>query len=325
MFINQNLCVQYFVLCRPYDSPILGKRYILWELTLNYRQLEAFRAVMETGTVTAASQLLSISQPSLSTHIANLESELQLSLFHRRGGRLVPTAESHLLMGEVDHIVKAIARLSRLAADVRSLQSGRVTIAAYPAVAAMLPGFAVEFSARHDRAILDLQVHNSLRNAELAATRQVDAALTAMPIGEPAVVCELLSRVGSVCILPKGHRLTSVEVVMPEDLRDEPFIALGREDGSRQAVERVVSQHGVDLNVRFETTRSETACGLVEAAGGIAIIDPFCASAWADRVEVRPFGADVPSDVYVVRSRQDEPSLLLQAFIEDLRVKLTLN
>ena len=92
---------------------------------MNYRQLEAFRAVMETGTVTAASQLLSISQPSLSTHIANLEHELQLSLFHRRGGRLVPTAESHMLFAEVDHVVKGMARLRRLAMDIRTLHAGR--------------------------------------------------------------------------------------------------------------------------------------------------------------------------------------------------------
>lgn len=235
----------------------------------------------------------------------------------------MPTAESQLLLAEVDHVVKGMARLRRLAMDVRSLQSGRVSIAAYPAVAAMLPGFAVEFAARHDRALLDLQVHDSLRNAELAATRQVDVAFTAMPIGDSAVVCELLSRVSSVCILPKGHRLASAEIVTPQDLRDEPFIALGREDGSRQAVERVLGQHGIDLDVRFETTRSETACGLVAAGGGIAIIDPFCASAWADRIEVRPFEANVPSDVYIVRSRQEEPSLLLQAFVEDLRVRLT--
>ncbi|WP_081076831.1 LysR substrate-binding domain-containing protein [Burkholderia cepacia] len=292
---------------------------------MNYRQLEAFRAVMETGTVTAASQLLSISQPSLSTHIANLEHELQLSLFHRRGGRLVPTAEGRLLLAEVDHVVKGMTRLRRLASDIRSLQSGRVTIAAYPAVAAMLPEFAVGFAEHHNGAVLDLQVHDSLRNAELAAARQVDAALTAMPTGDPAVVCELLSRVSSVCVMPKGHRLASASIVTPQDLRDEPFIALGREDGSRQAVERVLEQHGIDLNVRFETTRSETAYGLVAAGGGIAIVDPFCASAWADRVDVRPFDADVPADVYIVRSRQEEPSLLLQAFVEALRTRLSSN
>jgi DNA-binding transcriptional LysR family regulator len=122
--------------------------------------------------------------------------------------------------------------------------------------------------------------------------------------------------------LPKGHRLASAEAVTPQDLRDEPFIALGREDGSRQAVERVLAQHGVDLNVRFETNRSETACGLVRDGGGLAIIDPHCASAWADRIEVRPFAADVPCDVYIVHSRQEEPSLLLQAFIADLREQL---
>ncbi|CAG9236723.1 HTH lysR-type domain-containing protein [Paraburkholderia caribensis] len=290
---------------------------------MNYRQLEAFRALMETGTVTAASQMLSISQPSLSAHIANLEHDLKLTLFHRRGGRLVPTAESQLLLTEVEHVVKGMGRLRRLATDIRSLQTGRVTVAAYPALAAMLPKFAVEFATKHDGALLELQVHDSLRNSELAATRQVDIALTAMPVGDPAVICELLSRASCVCILPKGHRLAAADAVTPQDLRDEPFIALGREDGSRQAVERVLGQYGVDLNVRFETNRSETACGLVQDGGGIAIIDSHCASAWTDRIAVRPFTANVPCDVYVVRSRQEDSSLLLQAFIEDLRSKLS--
>lgn len=56
----------------------------------------------------------------------------------------------------------------------------------YPAVAAMLYKFAVESSAQHDRAVLDLQVHDSLCNAELAATRQVELGLTGMPIGDAA-------------------------------------------------------------------------------------------------------------------------------------------
>lgn len=289
---------------------------------MNYRQLEAFRALMETGTVTAASQMLSISQPSLSAHIANLEHDLELALFHRRGGRLIPTAESQLLFAEVEHLVKGMGRLRRLATDIRNLQTGRVTVAAYPAVAATLPKFAVEFAANHDGAHLELQVHDSLRNAELAATRQVDIGLTAMPVGDPAVICQLLSRASCVCVLPKGHPLTNVETVNPQDLRDEPFIALGREDGSRQALERVLEQYGVELNVRFETNRSETACGLVQDGGGLAVIDPHCAYAWADRIEVRPFSANVPCDVYLVRSRQEEPSLLLQTFIEELRGRL---
>ncbi|WP_136616235.1 MULTISPECIES: LysR family transcriptional regulator [Mesorhizobium] len=68
---------------------------------MNYKQLEAFRAVMEAGTVTGASDLLHIAQPSVSAHISNLEHALKIPLFIRRAGRLVPTAEAMLLNEEV--------------------------------------------------------------------------------------------------------------------------------------------------------------------------------------------------------------------------------
>ena len=73
---------------------------------MNYKQLEAFRAVMEAGTVTGASELLHIAQPSVSAHISNLEHALKIPLFIRRAGRLVPTAEAMLLNEEVGRIVK---------------------------------------------------------------------------------------------------------------------------------------------------------------------------------------------------------------------------
>jgi DNA-binding transcriptional LysR family regulator len=50
----------------------------------SFRQIEAFRATMETGSVSAASRLLHTSQPSLSRLISDLETELGFSLFIRQ-------------------------------------------------------------------------------------------------------------------------------------------------------------------------------------------------------------------------------------------------
>jgi DNA-binding transcriptional LysR family regulator len=290
---------------------------------LNYRQLEAFRAVMETGTVTAASQALSISQPSLSAHIANLEHDLKLTLFHRRNGRLVPTAEGHMLLPEVDYLVRSMARLRTLATDMRGLQSGRISIASYPAISEFVTKFVASFASRHERATFNLRTNASERNGELAASRLVDVGLTAMPIADPSVACELITETPSVCIVPNGHRLASLTTISPHDLRGEPFVALGRGDGYRQAVDAVFERSGVDLNIRFESTLSDTACRLVSDGAAVAIVDPFCASLWAKNLEIRAFNADVPCYVYAARNRNVEASLFLQSFIDGLREGFT--
>ncbi|POO72177.1 transcriptional regulator, partial [Bacillus subtilis] len=51
---------------------------------MNFRQLEAFRAVMLTGSMTGAGHAMSISQPAVSRLIHDLEHELKLVLFQRQ-------------------------------------------------------------------------------------------------------------------------------------------------------------------------------------------------------------------------------------------------
>ena len=66
------------------------------------RQMEVFRAVMLTGSIKAASQLLFASQPAVSRIIAHTEQTLGLTLFNRVKGKLVPTPEGEALYREVD-------------------------------------------------------------------------------------------------------------------------------------------------------------------------------------------------------------------------------
>lgn len=58
---------------------------------MNFKQVEAFRAVMLSGSMTAAAEALHTSQPNISRLIAQLERLNGFSLFERIGSRLVPT------------------------------------------------------------------------------------------------------------------------------------------------------------------------------------------------------------------------------------------
>ena len=67
---------------------------------LSVRQIEAFRAVMLTRSMTRAAASLSISQPAVSRLIADLEYEIGFSLFRRRKGGLEPSADARALFAE---------------------------------------------------------------------------------------------------------------------------------------------------------------------------------------------------------------------------------
>jgi DNA-binding transcriptional LysR family regulator len=59
---------------------------------ISSRQIEAFRMVMLTGSITGASEALFVTQPAVSRLIQSLEDTTGLKLFERRGNQIVPTA-----------------------------------------------------------------------------------------------------------------------------------------------------------------------------------------------------------------------------------------
>ena len=63
------------------------------KLLITLRQVDAFRSVMITGTITGASVMLSISQPAVTRLIQDLERVMGFDLFVRRGRHIVPSDE----------------------------------------------------------------------------------------------------------------------------------------------------------------------------------------------------------------------------------------
>jgi len=64
---------------------------------LNFQQIQAFKAVMETGTTTKAALALNTTQPSISRRLAELRAATGLELFDLYNGRLRPTREGSQL------------------------------------------------------------------------------------------------------------------------------------------------------------------------------------------------------------------------------------
>jgi hypothetical protein len=73
------------------------------------RELEVFRRVMELGTITAAAEVLHISQPAVSRTLQQAERRLGFPLFLRRKKRLLATAEAQSLFPETVSAFAAFA------------------------------------------------------------------------------------------------------------------------------------------------------------------------------------------------------------------------
>ncbi len=91
---------------------------------MRLRQIEVFRAVMLTGTVSEAARLLHVSQPVVTRVLQHAEASLGFRLFERVRGRLQATPEANALYGDVERLYGEIERVRRVSESLRHKAPG---------------------------------------------------------------------------------------------------------------------------------------------------------------------------------------------------------
>ncbi|MDP1748223.1 MAG: LysR substrate-binding domain-containing protein [Reyranella sp.] len=291
---------------------------------LNPRQVEAFRAVVLTGGVGMAARLINVTQPAVSRMIRDLQRQLGLTLFERRGTGLVPTSEALSLYAEVERAFVGLERISQMATELRTRRAGFLRIAALPALAnGFLPRFAGRFLT--ERPKLDLVLSGLVSHAVVAAVAQgqCDLGFAEGSIEHAAVLLERMPPAPYMAVLPEDHRLTRKKRLRPTDFEGENFISLGHSSVSRFRIDRVFADHGVRRVMRIETPLSEIACSLAGSGAGVTLCDPFTATEYATRgVVVRPFEPRVDFEFAALYAAQRTPPPVVREFIDSFRAHI---
>lgn len=259
---------------------------------MNLRQLEAFRAVITSGSVTHAAQNMHLSQPAVSKLIADLEHAIGFKLFVRtKGSALTATPEAEFFFHEVERSFTGIEGLKRAAIDIRNLATGHLHIASLPALSFnFLPRVISEYHKRHPGVSIRLYTYSSSTVRQWVANQQFDIGLATRAHDISGVSSTTFLRSVGACVLPPGHRLADHDVIEPADLAGEPFISLMSGDQTRRRIDRVFEDAGIERALILETQYAMAVCSLVMQGVGCSIVNPAAAADFvAQGLVVRPF------------------------------------
>jgi DNA-binding transcriptional LysR family regulator len=274
------------------------------------------------GTMTRAAELLGISQPAISSTIANLEHETGLKLFVRKGGRLQPTPEARLFFVEAERALEAVEKTNRIAKEIRTGKRGHLAIAAYASISInLLPRLMAEFAKERPGLELKIITRNSQSVRELMSTQQFDLAIAELPLDYPTSNMEVISYECQ-CMVPIGHPLAELEVITPADLDGVPFVTLFKGDPIYQQLAMAFSAYGSSWNVVAETEFFSTACELVCSGMGVGIIDPVVSLPFTGNLLLKPFSPVIKYEIALLLPTQEEPSQLAREFAHFLRQHL---
>jgi DNA-binding transcriptional LysR family regulator len=280
--------------------------------------LQAFRAVMQNGTVTRAAARIRRTQPQVSRLVAVLEEELGFHLFARNGRRLIPTAEGQAFYLQVERILAGIDEVSRIADDIRLRREARLRILAQPFIAdSILDEVLAAFSVEHPGLRYSLEIR-SRGVREWAAGEHFDVGFAALPLDAPAVRTLPFATASLVAVLPCNHRLARRRTIAAKDFADEAFIALRPHTLLRSLVDGAFARLGIPLTMRGETSSGHSSCRMVARCLGVTLADPLAAAtAIKDGIVVRPFVPTITITYgLVLPGGQEPPSRLALEFAE---------
>lgn len=291
---------------------------------INSRQVEAFRAMMLTGSVTEAARLMAVTQPAASRLLRDFQSLLKMELFERRGTGLVPTAAATALYTEVARSFVGLERIAAAAEEIRGRRTGTLRVAAMPALAnGYLPRLAGHFL--KERPNLNLAFFGVISPivVDWVTNNQCDVGFAEVPIAHSGLPNLRLPALPRVAVLPAGHPLEAKQVIEPRDLEGETFVSLSAGSTGRHLIDQAFNRGDIRRVQQIETNLSEIMCGMVSSGLGIGICDPFTAQEFATRgIVVRPFVPRIDFEFAAVFPVQRSPSPVALDLVETLRLAL---
>ena len=252
--------------------------------------LQQFRYVRETVrqglNLTEAAHVLYTSQPGISKQIKELENELGVEIFARRGKRFVALTDAgKALMKVIERLLLEAENLKRVAREFSDRESGSLVIATTHTQARYaLPRAIQAFRARCPNVRLALKQGSPTQIAEFVLRDEADLAIATETLDSYPELLALPSYHWRHCaIVPEAHPLAGVARLSVEELARYPIVTYSPEFAGRAHIDAAFRAKGLTLQPVLSALDADVIKTYVELGLGVGIIAAMAFDAARDR------------------------------------------
>lgn len=269
---------------------------------MNFQQLRIIReAVRRDFNLTEVANALFTSQPGVSKHIKDIEDELGIEIFIRKGKRILGLTEpGKALVGVVDRMLMDAQNLRRIADQFSSTESGCLSIATTHTQARyVLPQILRQFREQYPNVHLIIYQVSPQEVAEFLHQDKVDIGIAAESLGG---VPELLSFESSqweyAVIVPDAHPLSALDQITLSDIANYPIITHPPGFNGRLNIENAFIKADLKAEFVLSAIDSDVIKTYVEAGLGIGIITEKAFDPVKDKgIQLLPIGSLFPRNI----------------------------
>lgn len=233
-----------------------------------------FVEVAKREHVTEAANVLHVAQSSVSRQLAQLESELGVDLFIRKGRRVKLTPIGKILLKRVEQMLNMMNEAEREVKEYLDPEKGVVRIAFPISLAAhVLPKAIYAFRKRYPEAKFQMRqaLYHDLVDGVINGEFNL-AMIAPLPSEDKHVEQKLLFTERIVALLPIHHPLANQSSIQLWEMKDESFVTLPEGTIFREIVLNACREIGFTPHIAFEGDDIDALKGLVSAGLGIALM-----------------------------------------------------
>ena len=284
-------------------------------MPIPHSQLRSFHAVATHGSFTRASEMLHITQPTLSGQVKELEERYGTKLFVRHGRRIELTEIGKSAFSITRIIFRHEEEVEQLLQSARALTSGQLRVAAdAPYIATPL---LAQFQRLYPGIHISIQYGNSQQLMSWIESRQCDVAfLPNIPQGDDRLFSIPLLPDRLVVFVSQDHAWAERRSITVEEVVTQRVVIREKGSRTRSIFEEAIEQAGFALTDVMEIGGREGVREAVAAGFGIGIVAE--SELMSDsRLRALPVAdADLVYDEYVVCLQQLRSLRVTEAFLD---------
>jgi DNA-binding transcriptional LysR family regulator len=236
---------------------------------MNFKHLKAFHSVVKNRSFTRACEELRVSQPTISSQVAELEKYLNNPLIQRSSRRLELTEEGQIVFSYAEKIFALSEELEKEFADLYNLSSGTLKIGvAYVSMKNLVPNLIGELKRRHPDVGLQMYTGLSRQILSKVINYEYHVGIIARVKYPQNLVYKEIAR-EALYFITKQDIPREIQL---KDLADQPIVMQAEGAAHREIILDEFHRRGIPLNICIETEDPNTQRAMVELGIGGAFM-----------------------------------------------------
>lgn len=293
---------------------------------MEIRVLRYFLTVVREQSITRASEILHITQPTLSRQLAQMEKEIGVKLFNRGTRKITLTNEGLLLRRRAEEILHLVDKTEKELIEHEEQIEGKITIGCGEiASVQVLPKLFESFHEKYPRVTFDLYTATADHVKDQMDRGLVDIGLLLEPIDiEKYDFIRLNMKERWVVLMRPDSSLTQKKSVSPKDLSALPLI-LPRRSQVQSELASWFGDYYDSLNVLFTSNLGTNASIMVNYGLAYSIVIEGVTSFWdSSKITYRPLHPELTSTSVLAWKRGEPFSPAATKFIEHAKCFLSI-